>query len=121
LSNRIPQRRTRSRSKDINTTLNTFFLVAGSTGAAMLPVVELDLQPSAAMAQESYYLVKATSLFTQQNLPEIQRGEFAGGALMALPVGTVRPACSLLWAYLAEWCDVMVFFLAPRGVVVSLK
>jgi hypothetical protein len=71
------QRHTRSRSKDINTTLNTFFLVAGSTGAAMLPVVELDLQPSAAMLQESYYLGKATSLFIQQNiqenLPEIQR------------------------------------------------
>jgi hypothetical protein len=32
---------------------------------------------------------------------------------MALPVGTVRPACSLLWAYLAEWCDV-IFFGAPR-------
>jgi hypothetical protein len=40
---------------------------------------------------------------------------------MALPVETVRPACSLLWAYLAEWCDVMVFFFAPQGVVVSLK
>jgi hypothetical protein len=80
----------------------------------MLPVVELDLQPSAAMLQESYYLLKATSLFIQQNLPEILRREFAGGALMALPVGTVRPACSLLWAYLAEWCDVMVFFGAPK-------
>jgi hypothetical protein len=75
------QRRTRSRSKDINTTLNTFFLVAGSTGAAMLPVVEFDLQPSAAMLQENYYVGKATSLFIQQNLPEIQRGEFAGELL----------------------------------------
>jgi hypothetical protein len=75
------QRRTRSRSKDINTTLNTFFLVAGSTGAAMLPVVEFDPQPSAAMLQENYYGGKATSLFIQQNLPEIQRGEFAGELL----------------------------------------
>jgi len=86
----------------------------------MLPVVKLDFQP--AILQESYYLGKATQLFIQQNLPEIQRRELAGGALMALPVGTVRPACSLLWAYLAEWCDVSVFFAPPnRGVVVSLK
>jgi hypothetical protein len=86
----------------------------------MLPVVELGLQP--AILQESYYLGKATPLFIQQNLPEIQRREFAGGALMAPPVGTVRPTCSLLWAYLAEWCDVSVFFAPPnRGVVVSLN
>jgi hypothetical protein len=87
----------------------------------MLPVVELDLQPSSAMLQESYYLGKVNPLFIQQNLPEIQRREFAGGALMALPVGTVRPACSLLWAYLAEWCDVSVFCASKPRRVVSLK
>jgi hypothetical protein len=48
----------------------------------MLPVVEFDPQPSAAMLQENYYVGKAaTSLFIQQNLPEIQRGEFAGELL----------------------------------------
>jgi hypothetical protein len=34
---------TKSSSRDMNTTLNTFFLVAGSTEAAILKVLSVDL------------------------------------------------------------------------------
>lgn len=36
----VERKHTRSSSRDINTTLNTFFRVAGSTGAAIVKIVE---------------------------------------------------------------------------------
>jgi hypothetical protein len=83
---------TRSSSRDMNTTLSTLFLVAGSTGAAILEILFADV----VFWGNSRAWVSSPPVMQCVESPRRNNGQAGKHKEALMAVGTVRPECSLL-------------------------